>query len=318
MFKTCLYLTVGLVLMVGLAPITASKRAYFSGKYGIELDSLFAGQLNSCDGGGAGAPVVVEPTAGSFLQKKHIGNVKYEDITVTCGTGMSKGMYNWIKDSFDHKHTRKNGAIIAADYNYGIKNRLTFTNALITEIGFPALDAASKDAAKMTIKLSPEVTRKVAVTDGSSIKPTVQKKWLPANFRLKIDGLEEACARVNKIEAITLKQKAMSVPGGVETIEQEVPNLVISCPESSSKQLYDWFDDFVIKGQNGDEAEKGGTLVYLDNDLRTPLFTLTFKNLGIFKIIQDKLEAQADQVGRVKAEMYCEQIFFEYGPTIGQ
>lgn len=31
--------------------------------------------------------------------------------------------------------------------------------ALITEIGFPALDAGSKDAAKLTIKLAPEYTR---------------------------------------------------------------------------------------------------------------------------------------------------------------
>jgi len=29
--------------------------------------------------------------------KKHIAGVKYEDITVNCGTGMAKGFYNWTK-----------------------------------------------------------------------------------------------------------------------------------------------------------------------------------------------------------------------------
>lgn len=39
-----------------------------------------------------------------------------------------------------------------------------FVNALITQIGFPALDAAGKDAAKLTIKFSPEYTRAQAKT----------------------------------------------------------------------------------------------------------------------------------------------------------
>jgi hypothetical protein len=36
--------------------------------------------------------------------------------------------------------------------------------ALITQIGLPALDAASKDAAKMTVKFAPEYTRTHAKT----------------------------------------------------------------------------------------------------------------------------------------------------------
>lgn len=39
------------------------------------------------------------------------------------------------------------------------KREFGLVDLLITDIGFPALDAASKDAAKMTIKLSPEYTR---------------------------------------------------------------------------------------------------------------------------------------------------------------
>jgi hypothetical protein len=36
---------------------------------------------------------------------------------------------------------------------------ITFHAVLISEIGLPAMDAASKDAAKMTIKFTPEYTR---------------------------------------------------------------------------------------------------------------------------------------------------------------
>ena len=34
-------------------------------------------------------------------------------------------------------------------------------------------------------------------------------------------------------------------------------------PSRTPKEFYDWHEDFVIKGNNGDDKEKGGTLEYL-------------------------------------------------------
>jgi|SwirhirootsSR2_FD_contig_111_466692_length_3627_multi_6_in_0_out_0_3 phage tail-like protein len=303
---------------------TADKRGYVAGKYGVELDGILAGWVWSCEGGHAVSEVVQEKLGPDHIIKKHIAGVKYEDITVTCGTGMSKGFYNWIKDSFDHKYTRKNGAIIAADYNYKEHSRLTFTNALVTEIGFPALDAASKDAAKMTIKLSPEITRQTQTSGGPSIAgkfaidQKVQKKWLPANFRLRVDGLDLACARVNKIEAIVVKQKVIEHAVGEfrdyekEPAHLEVPNLVITFPESHADEVYKWHENFVIKGVNGDDQEKSGQLEYLTPDLKEVLFTLQFQHLGIFKLTPEKVESGSEQIRRLKAEMYCEDMKFDY------
>jgi len=306
-------------------PITADKRGYIAGKYGIELDGIMAGWVGSVEGGHATSDVVNEKLGPDHIIHKHIGGVKYEDITVSCGTGMSKGFYEWIKASFDHNYMRKSGAIITADYNYKEHARLSFFNGMPIEIGFPALDAASKDAAKMTIKIAPEYTRYTTTTGGPSvagkyaIKPGVQKKWLPANFRLKIDGTD--CTRVNKIEAITVKQKVVENPVGElrdyekEPAHVEVPNLVITLAESHSKEFYDWHEDFVIKGNNGDDKERGGTLEYLDPSLKEVLFTLTFMHLGLFKLTPEKVEAGSENIRRVKAEMYCEDIKFEYKAT---
>jgi phage tail-like protein len=307
--------------------ITADGRGFVAGKWGIELDGIMAGWLWSAEGGHATLDVVVEKLGADHLQKKHLAGVKYEDLTVTCGTGMSKGFYTWIQDSFDHKYSRKNGAVMAADYNYKEHSRLTFTNALITEIGMPALDAASKDAAKMTIKFSPEYTRQTTTTGGPSlagkfpIKADIQKKWLPANFRLRIDGLEDACKRVNKIEALVVKQKVVEHAVGEERDYQkepavvEVPNLVITFPESHSKDFYAWHESFVIKGQNGEDQEKGGSLEYLTPDLKTVLYTLNFHHLGIFKLTPEKVESGSEQIRRLKAEMYCEDIKFNFGQS---
>jgi len=303
-------------------PITSDKRGYVAGKYGIELEGIVAGWVSSVEGGHATSDVVSEKVGSDHIVKKHIAGVKYEDITVNCGTGMSSKFYDWIKASFDHNYTRKDGAIITADYNYKEYTRLNFFKALITEIGFPALDAASKDAAKMSIKFSPEYTRMVAKA-GSSIAggtfkndQSIQKKWLPSNFKLVIDKLD--CTRVNKIEAITVKQKVVDNPTGElrdyerEPAHLEIPNLVVTLAESHSKEFYDWHEDFVIKGNNGDNMEKGGSLTYLTPDLKTELFTITFEHLGIFKLTPEKVEAGSENIRRVKAEMYCEDMKFQY------
>lgn len=306
----------------GTTQAVISKRPYAGGSFGFELDGVASGWLQSVEGGGATADVINEKMGPDHIVKKHLGAVKYEDVSIECGTGMSKAFYQWLVDTTSPKGAaRKNGAVISADYNYKEMSRMTFTNALITEIGMPALDATSKDAAKMTIKITPEITRRAAASGtsaGAAAMPKIQKKWLPANFRLKIDGLEEACKAVARIEAITIKQKVASNATGElrdyqkEPAHLEFPNLVVTIDESHAQKFYDWHEDFVIKGNNSDNAEKGGTLEYLTPDLKEVLFTLTFANLGIFRMSHDKSEAGSDNVRRVKCEMYCEKITFNY------
>ncbi len=90
------------------------------------------------------------------------GNVKYEDVSFKCGTGMSREFYNWIDTAIKFTSNvdgRKNGAIVHFDYDYNELSRLTFHEALVTEFAMPALDASSKDPAMMTVKFKPEWTR---------------------------------------------------------------------------------------------------------------------------------------------------------------
>lgn len=307
-------------------PQAGGSRTYTAGRFAIELDGIMAGWLHSAEGGHATSDVVTEKIGPDQMQKKHIGNVKYEDLTLACGTGMSKAFYEWITGFIAGRNMRKNGAIVTCDYNYNEISRLEFSNALITEFGMPALDAASKDAAKMTIKFQPEFTRMQAKTGGATkaggtaktlLAPKVQKKWLPSNFRLQIDGLD--CTKVNKVEAITVKQKVVGNPvGGTQAYQKEgtsveSPNLVITLPEANAAGFLNWHQQFVASGKNNKASEKTGQLAYLTEDLSETLFTLNFHGLGIFKVTHDKREAHNEQVARVKAEMYCEEIQFRYG-----
>jgi phage tail-like protein len=302
-----------------LAAPQADRRGNAAGKYALELDGVMAGWLHSAEGGHATSEVVTEKIGPDQLQKKHIAGVKYEDITLSVGLGMSQPFYEWIKATLSHQYSRKSGAIITCDFNDREVSRLEWSNALITEVGFPALDAASKDTAKITIKISPESSRLTTNRGGASpargASSKAQKTWLPSNFRLQIPNVD--CTHVNTIEAITVKQRVTGNAAGEmrnyqkEPASVEVPNLVITLPESQAQGFMTWHHDFAIRGQQ--QEERQGTLEYLTPDLREALFTLRFQRLGIFKIGPAK--PASDGTRRVKAEMYFDGLRFTYTPS---
>ena len=51
-----------------------------------------------------------------------------------------------VKQSFDKAYVPKNGTVTVADFDFKAQSQLTFQNALITSVGFPALKGESKDA----------------------------------------------------------------------------------------------------------------------------------------------------------------------------
>ncbi len=287
----------------------------------LSLDGAEAGSPLSAYGGDAYADVVDDAGASvvgaaATVSRKHLAGVKYEDFAITVGTGMSKGFYDWIKASFDGAPQRKNGSVVAADFDRSTRAVRDFTNALITEVGFPALDAAAKDAAKMSIKFKPETTRlKAGSGKLNPTNPKQQKPWLPSNFRLSIDGIDTT--HVTKVDAFTWKQDIIESGGGdkpaatLEPAKIEIPNLKVTLSDQFAHDFWAWHEDFVIKGNNSEDQERGGSLAFLSTDQKTVLFTLTFSNLGIFKIGETP-EESADGIRRTTAEMYCENVAFTY------
>jgi hypothetical protein len=301
----------------------AAERSYVSGNFFFELGTVKCGFVKSIDGGAISAEVINEPAGPSYFVKKHIGQPKYEEITMQIGFSMTKGIYEWIQQSWRMSYERKDGAITALDFTLTPKSTRRFTMALITETGIPACDGGSKEPAYMTLKFAPETIRYEKASGGKKdygmYGKNEQKVWLPSNFQLQIDGL--SCARVNKIDAFTVKQTTITDDIGEardymrEPGKLEFPNLKITMAEVDAQSWIDWHHDFVIVGNNDETKEKGGSLMFLapNQDKGKPLCTINFFNLGIFKIVPDKAEANADQIKRVTAELYCERMEFAYG-----
>src|SRR5258706_9695716 len=107
----------------------------------LYLEGVECGRVVSVTGGNATADVISEPPGPDHIVKKHLAGVKYEDIQVNCGIGISKPVYDWIRATLKRTFQRKSGSIIVANYDGTVLRTLEFTNALITEIDIPAIDA---------------------------------------------------------------------------------------------------------------------------------------------------------------------------------
>lgn len=295
-----------------------ADRSYVSGNFMFELDGVKCGFIKSIDGGGITAEVINEPSGPNYYVKKHIGQPKYEDITMQIGFSMTKAVYEWIQSSWQMNYQRKNGAIVACDHKLDAKSRRDFFNALVTETAIPACDGSSKEPAYLTLKFAPEHTRfaKASGKAAGEYGKAEQKIWLPSNFRLEIDGLD--CSKVNKVDSFTIKQSTVTDDIGdardyaKEPGKLEFPNLKVSFAEVTAQSWIDWHENFVIKGNNSEAQEKNGALIFLSPNREKELGRVNFFNLGIFKIAPDKAEANADQIKRVSAELYCERMEIAY------
>ena len=276
----------------------------------LELDGAQVGALLSVDGGELVAEVVVEPIGQEPFAKKHLGGVRFEELVLGLDVGTAGSVYTWIAESWNGHAKPRDGAIVETDAKLAPQTRREFRHALITETTIPTLDAAAKAPGQLTVKLAPEEVKRTKAGGAAGQRAgTKQKQWLASNFRLELDGLETK--NVSRIDAFTVKQTvATDDVGDVRIVEREpgkleFPNLRVTLGQASPQSWSDWFDDFVVKGDNGEDKEKNGAIVFLDATLKQELGRVELKNVGIFAL---RRQPSTEQVARVTAELYVESM----------
>ena len=291
-------------------------RVYTSSHFALELNNKeMVGFLRDVEGGGIKADVIEFQTGSSGDILKNLGRLHYEDLSVQMGFSMSKTIYDWISASWNKNYQRKSGAIVAADFNYERRSRREFTDALISEVSFPALDGASKDAGFLTVTLTPEQTQ----TKGDSGKVqgatnTKQKQWTPANFRLEMGGLD--CSRVSKVDAFAVKQNIIEIQQGEDRFpvkvpgKLEFPNLTVTFAASSGQSWTSWFEDFAVKGNSGAAQEKTGKIVFLAPNMTDVLAEIHLFGVGIFKLNDGVFDPVNEPSATMRAELYVERMAF--------
>ena len=300
------------VIATASAPANAAvgdARSYAAGNSALQIGTDTR-VVRSIEGGMMRGNVALENVSG----KKHISNVVTDPIRAQIGCeDFTPLLSAALADAT--KMQRSNGVIYQTDYEYKVIASREFHNALLTEIGIPALDGSSREAAYLSIMLHPEETRSVGGSGQrlpvSAAAAKTASRWLASAFKLDIQGMNGS-RYVSRIEPITISRKITESGVGEQRISQptaaewEVSNIVLYVPQAQATDFLNWHDDFVINGNCGDDREKMMTLDLTDAS-RLPLMTVSFSNVGILSCAPVKADAGSDPVARVRVELYAEK-----------
>jgi len=290
-----------------------SQRSYVGGRFSLNVDGWEVGYLKDFSGLSMESEIATHDTATDIHQKKNVANVKWTAGKATCGVGMGKGMSDWMIAAMKKGVQTKGGELRAGDFDYKCKSVLTFEDALMTEIGFPALDGAAKDASYLTLQFEPERVKWNKGNDEDirgKIGPK-QKAWLGANFRVEIDGLK--CDRIAKVDAF--KWKCSVVPDMLGIFVENtkhpakitVDDLTFHVSYADHQAWADEARKWFIDGQREEQHERSGRIVYLGPDMKTELGEVRLFNIGFKSFAAADLKSNAEEVKRFKVVMYVER-----------
>ena len=286
----------------------------------LEVAGRAAGTVLDARGGEA-LGEVVETVEADGTVSKHLGALRWSDLTLELAPDLDPALLDWLRSTLDRTYARKAGAVLVASFDGHVIRRTEFDAALMSEVRFPALDAASTEAARLIVKLAPEITRR-SPGSGSVANPTGKrsKTWLASNFRLQIDGLD--CSQVSKIDAITVRTVLAANPVGElreyekAPVRLECSDLVVTLGEAVAETFLEWHERFVVQGRSEKAAEKSGQLELLDPTLQGGVLPpLELRGLGIHSLVSGRT---SQGMRTVTASMYCHSVAFPAPPPAAE
>ncbi len=142
---------------------------------------------------------------------------------------------------------------------------------------------------------------------------TKQKLFFPANFRVNVDGEDDA--KISHVEALSIKQGNVTDDIGIARDYQraptkiDFPNLKMSMSEAHAETWYQWHEDFVIMGNSEEAKHKQGSLQYLDTTLYEHRSSRPqFDQPPIIEVAPDPHDNNSDKIRHVTVEMYMENL----------
>jgi T4-like virus tail tube protein gp19 len=293
-----------------------TDRSFTAGRFALDVGGYNVGFLKKFSGMAMEADIVANDLGPDNVQKKHVSNIKWTAGKATVGIGMGKGMYDWIKQSFDKAYEPKNGWLESGDFNYKAQTRLDFEDALITEVTVPKLDGSSKDAAYFDITFEPERVR-WAKGGGNDIRSKVgpkQKAWLCSNFRVEIGGLP--CDRIATVDSFTWKcavatdMVGIFVENSKHPAKVTVPDIKLGISYADHQAWADAAKKWFIDGDRREEHEMTGSITFLGPNMKDELGRIDLLNVGFKKFSDEDAEANSEKIKRFNVELYVEKMLF--------
>lgn len=282
--------------------IAPSKRGRPSNRYAVELDGRPCGWLTDLAGAAVGGEL--GSPAG-----------RYEELTLRCWPSMPRSFYEWVLRSFAPEPEASDGLLVLADDADRELSRLRWMAGVVTEFATTAIDAASLETAKLALKFSPQRSQRgEALGPPLSAGATETRRPLPAAMPvLQIDGLEEACSHISRVEGLVIRQRIRrSIEEGPPRIEREAQGiysspLVLTVPEAKAQGFLRWLEACEAGKSNGRTA----TMM-----LGAPSVGFTIALQGVRPVRIDELPGDEDPRRReLRVELKAREVAFALAPA---
>jgi hypothetical protein len=243
-------------------------------KFAVLIDGKTV-PAESPSGGYAKAEVATTFPSASGPPQRQISSFGYTNLQFKLGLELGTPILNWVNAALKGNPVTKNGTLIELDDQNRATSYLDFTNGAIVEFSVPGFDTSSTTGNAFTLVAS---IRKSTLRPGDNSPIQLpdqrdQKPFFASNFRLKIDGLPTTTVRL--IAPLSFRRTNSGI----------VPtDLTVTFANRDVDQWRAWADDFIVKGNNGQDKEKQGAIEVMAPNLADVLATLTLKQIGIFEL----------------------------------
>jgi hypothetical protein len=281
--------------------IAPNKRGRASNRYAVELDGRPCGWLTDLAGAAVGGEL------GSAAGR-------YEELTLRCWPAMPRCFYEWVLRSFAPEPGASDGLLVLADDGDRELSRVRWMGGVVTEFATTAIDAASLETAKVALKFSPQRSQRgEALGPSLSAGMTETRRPLPASMPvIQIDGLEEACSHITRVEGLVVRQRIRrSLEEGPTRLEREAQGiytspLVLTVPEAKAFGFTRWLEACEAGKSNGRTA----TMV-----LGAPGVGFTVALQGVRPVRIDELPGDDDPRRReLRVELKAREVAFALAP----
>jgi phage tail-like protein len=298
---------------------SGAGRGYTAGWFALELDNIGVpvGYVTQMDGGTFNSDVATDQNGNDQYVRKYASRPKYGDINIGIGMPNSMQLFGWVASTLQNNPQRHSGALIGFDNfsNRKERSRRTFSNALLSEITFPTLDASSNAAANIQLKIAPESLTYAAGFSTFNAQQArdediKQKRWSCSNFGFRLDGFWGVGAQRNvRIDSFTVRHPTMENASGdrLESTKEpgrvEYPNLSITFGEQNMANWYSWYQQSVVGGV---VSRRTGAISWYAPDRVTELMRLELDGVGLLNLEIDRYQAGQEKIAVAKATLFVE------------
>lgn len=305
-------------------------------RFQVKVDGHpIACHVKSVEGGLIKVESATELVGSYHIPKRHLATRTVEPITFDIGMSDADWVIGLLDKVINKRDfTRINGEVLHCDVNTALRFRQEFSRGLVTEIGFPSLDAASKDSAYVKVKIQPEsVDWQAYTTPGPKIQPergTKQKLWNANAFRLSLslNGKDLMCERTTKIEAFTVKLNTKAHQRGGFFLPEYIPTklqfpdkISVTLPMHYAGEMINWFRLATSPkdgGNNGSKAggnkadaegyEATGSITFLDPTRTKDLYTIDLFGVAPENWTMTKTDANSTTTKLCKFDLYVHRM----------